>query len=216
MNYKLIYQQLIERARLRKVIDGYTENHHILPRCLGGDNSKNNLVALTAREHFIAHLLLVKIYNGHLKLVKAAAMMCMGQNERKITNRLYGKYRVLLSQAQSACQSGKGNSQYGTKWIHHPLTKEEKKIRGEVPEGWLRGKNKKTPVNVPRTKRQEHIKKQKEKYSKYYILYKEVGFKKFVELTGYDKSQVNLVQRFARLVDDFVPQNGKKRGVIPE
>jgi len=215
MNYKRIYQQIIERAKSRK-IDGYTEKHHILPRCLGGDDNKENLVSLTAREHFIAHLLLVKIYNGNLRLVKAVAMMCVGQNERKLTNRLYGKYRTLLSQAQSECQSGKGNSQFGTIWIHHPLTKEEKKIKGAVPEGWLPGRNKKTQVKVLRNKRKEHIEKQKEKYTEYYKIYEKVGFQKFVELTGYDKSKANLVQRFARLVDDFIPQNGKKRGFIPE
>lgn len=213
MNYQNIYQQLVERAKSR-TIDGYTEKHHIVPRCLGGSDTKDNLVSLTAREHFIAHLLLVKIHNGNLKLVKAVAMMCIGKDERRLTNRLYGKYRTLLSQAQSECQSGKGNSQFGTIWIHHPITKEEKKIKGSVPEGWAPGRNKKPQAK--RTKRKEHIEKQKEKYNNYYKIYKEVGFKKFVELTGYDKSQANLVQRFAKLVDNFIPQNGKKRGFIPE
>jgi len=36
--------------------------HHIIPRSLGGLNDKINLVNLTAREHYIAHLLLWKIY----------------------------------------------------------------------------------------------------------------------------------------------------------
>jgi len=215
MNYNKIYQQIIERAKARQ-IDGYNEKHHILPRCLGGDDSRDNLVSLTAREHFIAHLLLVKIYNGNLKLVKAVAMMCIGRTERKLTNRLYGKYRTLLSQAQSECQSGTGNSQFGTRWIHHPLTKEDKKIKGEIPEGWLQGRNKKPKIEIFRTKRKEHTEKQKQKFTEYYRIYKEVGFEKFVQLTDYDKSQANLVQQFARLVDDFVPQNGKKRGFIPE
>ena len=38
--------------------DTYTETHHIVPYCISKDNSKNNLVVLTAREHYIAHLLL--------------------------------------------------------------------------------------------------------------------------------------------------------------
>jgi hypothetical protein len=216
MNYPKIYQQLIERAKNR-TIDGYCEKHHIVPRCLGGDDSKQNLVRLTAREHFIAHLLLVKIHNGNMKLVKAVAMMCVGRDERKLTNRLYGKYRLLLSQAQSKCQAGKGNSQFGTKWTHHPLTKEEKKIKGHLPVGWLLGRNKKEPKDsTRRRKRQAHLKTQKARYTEYYKIYTEVGFKRFVELTGYDKSQANLVQRFAKLVDNFVPQNGKKRGSVPE
>ena len=49
-------------------------------------------------------------------------------------------------------------------------------------------------------------------YRNYYIIYKDNGFDKLVELTGYDKSKVNLVQRFKALLPEFVPQNGKKRG----
>lgn len=40
----------------------YYENHHIIPRSLNGSNSSENLVLLTAREHFICHWLLVKIF----------------------------------------------------------------------------------------------------------------------------------------------------------
>lgn len=37
------------------------ERHHVIPKCLGGSNSKDNLVELTAREHFICHWLLHRI-----------------------------------------------------------------------------------------------------------------------------------------------------------
>ena len=44
------------QSQNRKKNNGvYYENHHILPKSLGGDNSKDNLVNLTAREHFICH-----------------------------------------------------------------------------------------------------------------------------------------------------------------
>ncbi|MFZ4600029.1 MAG: HNH endonuclease [Terrimicrobiaceae bacterium] len=66
MKYNLIYAQLIARAKERGCIDGYVERHHILPRCLGGSDDSSNLVALTAREHFVAHLLLAKMYGGVL------------------------------------------------------------------------------------------------------------------------------------------------------
>ena len=65
MNYKKIYDQLIERAKMR-TLEGYSENHHIIPKCMGGSNELDNFVALTGREHFIAHLLLAKIYGGPL------------------------------------------------------------------------------------------------------------------------------------------------------
>ena len=44
--------------------DVYSEKHHILPRSLGGDDHPDNIVSLTAREHFIVHLLLTKFTNG--------------------------------------------------------------------------------------------------------------------------------------------------------
>lgn len=61
MNYISVYNQLVQRALNREVI-GYTEKHHIVPKCMGGTNKKNNIVPLTAREHFLAHRLLTRIY----------------------------------------------------------------------------------------------------------------------------------------------------------
>lgn len=58
MDYYKIYNQLIERAKQRKSVDGYTEIHHIIPRSEGGTDESDNLVKLTGREHFIAHKLL--------------------------------------------------------------------------------------------------------------------------------------------------------------
>lgn len=41
-------------------IDGYCEVHHIVPRSLGGSNEKDNLINLTARQHYIAHWILAR------------------------------------------------------------------------------------------------------------------------------------------------------------
>lgn len=72
MNYQKLYDQLINRAKTRVLPEGtYTEKHHIKPKCLGGDNSKSNLVTLTAREHFMAHKLLVEIHPDNKKLFHA-------------------------------------------------------------------------------------------------------------------------------------------------
>ena len=61
MNYQIIYDNLINQAKNR-LVDGYTEKHHILPKSMGGSNQAFNIVKLTAREHFLAHWLLFKIY----------------------------------------------------------------------------------------------------------------------------------------------------------
>jgi hypothetical protein len=65
MNYQYIYDCLIKKSKLenrQKNTGIYYEQHHIVPRCLGGTEDKENLILLTAREHFIAHKLLCEIY----------------------------------------------------------------------------------------------------------------------------------------------------------
>ena len=60
MNYIKHYNKLCElkKTLTRSKEHGCFELHHIIPRCKGGNNSKNNLVLLTPREHYIAHRLL--------------------------------------------------------------------------------------------------------------------------------------------------------------
>ena len=85
MNYQNIYNALVEKAKVRGLDksqhEGYHESHHIVPKCLGGNNSKNNLVLFTAREHFIAHLILYKAYED-----KMAYAFCYISKKGKITN----------------------------------------------------------------------------------------------------------------------------------
>ena len=63
MNYKKIYFAIIKNRRKNPLpLDTYCEEHHIVPRSFGGGNNKANLVCLTAREHFVVHFLLYKMY----------------------------------------------------------------------------------------------------------------------------------------------------------
>lgn len=64
MEYTAHYDRLILRARSRPKPSGYVEKHHVKPRSMGGDDDVDNLVWLTAREHFVAHELLAKIHGG--------------------------------------------------------------------------------------------------------------------------------------------------------
>lgn len=61
MNYQQIYEQLIEKGRTQ-TLTGYFENHHIVPRSMGGSDDASNIVCLTVRQHLISHLLLFKIH----------------------------------------------------------------------------------------------------------------------------------------------------------
>jgi hypothetical protein len=57
------YQRFIGSLRGQSV-DGYTEVHHIVPRSLGGSDDADNLIRLTARQHFIAHWMLARAIGG--------------------------------------------------------------------------------------------------------------------------------------------------------
>jgi hypothetical protein len=87
MNYEKIYRQLISKAKLecRKKATGlYYERHHIVPKCIGGTESKDNLVLLTAREHYVAHKLLCELYPDDDKLHFALWRMMNPQTKNHI------------------------------------------------------------------------------------------------------------------------------------
>lgn len=67
MNYQKIHDSIIKRAKTRK-LEGYKERHHVIPRCLGGTDDNENLIELTAREHFLVHKLLCEIYPDNKQL----------------------------------------------------------------------------------------------------------------------------------------------------
>jgi len=83
MDHQKIYNQIIERAQSRQ-LEGYKEKHHIMPKCIGGLDIKENLVELTAREHFLCHILLCKIYPENLKLKQALWLMSIGKQKNKL------------------------------------------------------------------------------------------------------------------------------------
>jgi rubrerythrin len=102
--YTLWYNNIIDRARERDLpADTYTEKHHIIPRSLGGNNSVDNIVSLTAREHFVAHWLLTKMTVGaeQKKMAYACKMMMHSHsgkhNRHKISSRKYETLRQNLN-----------------------------------------------------------------------------------------------------------------------
>jgi hypothetical protein len=58
--------------------DEYLEKHHIIPRSLGGNNTKDNIAKLTAKQHFICHLLLIKMTTEKARSKMLMAAWAMG------------------------------------------------------------------------------------------------------------------------------------------
>ena len=100
MNYQRIHDAIINRARNR-TLQGYREKHHVIPRCMNGTNFPDNLVFLTAREHFIVHKLLCEIYPNESKLFFAYRMMAYMTRSKDnirdyyISSREFNRLRIL-------------------------------------------------------------------------------------------------------------------------
>jgi hypothetical protein len=135
--YTLWYNAIIERAQTR-VIDGYTEKHHIQPRSLGGSNDKDNLVDLTAREHFICHWLLTKIYTGEAKSKMIYALNGMKRSnefaqryETAITSRVYENLKKEFSIVHSATMKGRTPWNKGIPITENQRSKNRKSALGK-------------------------------------------------------------------------------------
>lgn len=134
MNYSLHYQKLISRAKTREPLTGYKERHHIVPRCMGGTDDKENIVELTAREHFVAHLLLTKMHPDSHKLSYAAIRMTGGNGKQLRSNRLYEWLKIEHSKRYSLNETGKKYYNNGAKNI---------KLRESdiIPDGFVKGRS---------------------------------------------------------------------------
>lgn len=106
MNYFAHYDRLVCKAQQRKIQSGY-EQHHVLPRCLGGDDSIENIVRLTPREHYLAHELLVKMHPGIPGLTYAVLMMGGKGKIGKHASRAYAQIRKQASAFLSRARRGK-------------------------------------------------------------------------------------------------------------
>lgn len=76
------YNRIIETRR-DLVREGYMETHHIIPKCYGGSDDRDNLVKLTAREHFVAHWLLWRANRDRKSASMFNAMTRWGRGQKR-------------------------------------------------------------------------------------------------------------------------------------
>ena len=151
MNYQKIYNDLIAKRQTFKLTKNknaydyqYCECHHIIPRCLNGSNDKSNLVNLTAREHFIAHVLLMKCHPTNISLATACQMMLiyskLNPRNIKANSKKYDYIRQHISKIKS-------EQQKNLKWIKntkHRITsfwpKDIPLSQQMIDDGWTFGR----------------------------------------------------------------------------
>lgn len=159
MNYNRIYASIVLRAkseedvrRTNKKAGHYYERHHILPRSLGGADSNTNLAYLTAREHFICHWLLVKLYpvgsDAYNKMICALWRMRSQpttDSHRYVFSNVYvylrEQFAKIIGTVVSIRQSGERNSNYGFRWYTSLEDGHSERFMTPPEDGWIKGKN---------------------------------------------------------------------------
>ena len=105
MNYKKIYDDFISDRIQKQNIDGYFETHHVVPKSYGGLDTKENLIKLTAKDHFFAHILLAKIYKG--KMIFALNMMCKTRTQTHKNKSIYEIFKKQIAEEISKINKNK-------------------------------------------------------------------------------------------------------------
>jgi hypothetical protein len=147
MNHQKIYENLVHNAKLQNRVklkkDNpnyiYYENHHIQPKCLGGGNEKENLVLLTAREHYIVHKLLIYIFPNNRGISLAFHYMTFTRKNIKLSSRDYKLARehcnsITISK-ETREKLSKANKGKPSKKKGIPLSKETRKKLSKVAKG---------------------------------------------------------------------------------
>ena len=136
--YTKYYNLLTDRAKNRNLSE-YTERHHIIPQSLGGSNDKDNLVDLTAREHFICHWLLIKMTEGDNRSKMLYALNGMKAENKyqqryssAITARVYERYRIEHAKTHSERMKGRPAWNKGRKLEGAELEQQRARTRNRV------------------------------------------------------------------------------------
>ena len=146
--YENWYNSIINRAKSR-VLNGFGERHHIIPKSLGGSDKRDNIVKLTAREHFICHWLLIKFKKGKEQYSMFCAFARFGTNGR-FNSKEYEIKKKAQSKKTSERNSGNGNPNFGGVFTSKAEIRDKMK-KPRINKEFI-GKHERTPEMISRFK----------------------------------------------------------------
>lgn len=125
MTYNEFIQNILDTRGRFGIPDGeYKERHHIVPKCLGGTNDKENLIDLYAREHYEAHRMLSEENPTMQPLVYAWWLMANMENPHEnryvLSAEEYEVARKAYAEVRSSIR-GSNHPNYGK-----PMSEEQK------------------------------------------------------------------------------------------
>jgi hypothetical protein len=131
--YTKWYINLIEKSSTIKPRDEYSEGHHIVPRCILPKAAKdlNNIVYMSPRQHFIAHLFLLRMVKSkkHKFQMLEAVSIFKHNSNRTISFNSRELAWMRTANAKASSMRNKGN-QY---WLRRmPASDELKELRSNI------------------------------------------------------------------------------------
>jgi len=140
-NYLKEYYDIIQNEKIEDYKSQYCEKHHIIPRCLGGTDKKDNIVYLSAANHFRCHTLLTKFTTGAAngKMWNAVWRMMNKQSHNQdrdyiVTEEEYNYARTKHAEAQSKRMSKENNPFYGKTHTAETRKRMSEKKKGKTYE----------------------------------------------------------------------------------
>jgi hypothetical protein len=192
--YTKWYYQIVNNRKANPLDrDVYQENHHIIPKSLGGSNKKENIVSLTAKEHFICHRLLIKMTDGKDKVKMSYAVRSMMirensyQSRYKISSKIYESIIKETRKIIGRSQTGENNPYYG-------------KTHSNNVRNVMKEKRKKQP---PPMLGKEHTKETKEKLREAYR-------KQFEDPAQVELRKIKSKKQFENPLNRYKAGNGKR------
>lgn len=133
MDYLKHYVTLVDSRKSRALSkESGHEIHHIIPRCLGGEDEEFNLVKLSYREHLIAHKLLAKIFSDNEKLQYAVGAMLIRYPDREKHRKHMKHHNPMFSKDTRKKMSSTRKTKFASgELTPRELTKKERKMHSD-------------------------------------------------------------------------------------
>lgn len=132
MDYKKHYEKLMEKAKFQTAEKFKTNYHHIQPKCVGGSDNRSNRIHLTHRQHFIAHLLLHKMFPDNVGLAKSVTIAGR-KGGVKIRSRVYEQLMTVVRSDERLKERGRNTIEAARRafWNNPEAVARHKKIVAE-------------------------------------------------------------------------------------
>lgn len=130
------YLNLVEFALIREKPEGYTEKHHIVPRCYfpkeytEKTNKINNIVIFKANEHFIAHFYLKEAFKDNSQTI-ALMMLCNCKNRYHVTRDNFIKLSLEYEFLKKEYVKIVSKQFIGFKWFYNIKTNEHFRVNSK-------------------------------------------------------------------------------------